>query len=87
MFVVYVIQHVETKELYIGKTNNLKRRLSQHNGGTEKATHRVGKDGKWILIYAEAYRDSRDASDRELKLKQRGTAVHGLKRRINRSLF
>ena len=31
MWGVYVIQHSETKQMYIGKTNDLERRLAEHN--------------------------------------------------------
>ena len=85
MFVVYLIQHSETKEIYIGKTNNLNRRLEEHNNGGQTST--IRKNGKWILVYAEAYRDKSDADERERKLKHHGTAKHGLKRRISRSMF
>ena len=52
MFCVYIIQHSETKEIYIGKTNNLKRRLLEHNSGEKTATKR--RNGEWILVYTEA---------------------------------
>ena len=54
MYYIYLIQHNETKEIYVGKTDNLKRRLDQHNAGQQTATHR--KSGKWIPIYIEIYR-------------------------------
>ena len=87
MYVVYLIQHLETREIYVGKTSKLERCLSEHNSGSQKATHRKNNDGKWVLVYAEAYRNSQDANEREFKLKQRGTAKQGLKRRIKRSLL
>ena len=31
MFYVYVLQSITTNELYFGYTNNLKRRLQEHN--------------------------------------------------------
>ena len=85
MHVVYVIQHTETKTLYVGKTSNLIRRLKEHNQNQNYSTRR--KEGEWILIYAEAYRDQQDASDRETKLKERGSAKQKLRKRIKRSLL
>ena len=85
MYVVYVIQHTFTKQIYMGKTNNLQRRLSEHNRGNQSATKRKG--GKWILVYAEAYRDKRDAYDRESKLKQHGSNKRWLKNRIRHSML
>ena len=85
MYILYLIQHDETKQIYIGKTNNLERRLKEHNENKQKATAR--KSGKWILIYAEAYRSKIDVDDRELKLKHHGTAKYKLKERIKNSFL
>jgi len=85
MHVVYFIQHSVTNTLYVGETNNLTRRLREHNQNQNHSTRR--KEGKWILIYAEAYRNEVDASDRELKLKKRGSAKQKLRKRIERSLL
>jgi predicted GIY-YIG superfamily endonuclease len=52
MYVVYLIQHSDDKSVYIGKANNISRRLEQYNANKNKSTKRV--KGKWILIYAEA---------------------------------
>jgi len=85
MWVVYVIQHNITKDLYFGCTNNLKKRAFEHNNN--RSQHTKSKSGKWILVYAEAYRDKNDAYDRESKIKQHGNAKRELKRRIKRSLI
>ena len=85
MFVVYVIQHSRTGEVYIGFTKNLRGRIESHNLSMNRATRRV--DGEWILIYAEAYRSEHDARVREKKLKHHGSAKHSLMRRINDSLI
>lgn len=69
MHSVYVIQHTKTKRLYIGKTGNLKRRLLEHN----KQDSSTGKEGKWMFVYIEVYRNKKDADGRELKLKQHGS--------------
>ena len=79
MYSVYVIQHNATKDIYIGRTNNLRRRLREHNASQQKATKR--NDGEWILIYAEAYRSKEDAVKRELRLKQHGRAKQELLKR------
>ena len=85
MQVIYLIQHAETKEIYIGCTSHLERRLKEHNAGEQKATRR--KTGEWILIYAEAYRDKRDAVRRELRLKDHGRAKQELLKRAEKSLL
>ncbi|MBI3816473.1 GIY-YIG nuclease family protein [Candidatus Peregrinibacteria bacterium] len=80
-----MIQHDVTKQIYIGKTSDLKRRLSEHNNNRQTST--VRKNGKWILVYAEAYRAKDDATLRETRLKHHGSAKHELKKRIRKSLF
>ena len=85
MWVVYVIQHTATLALYIGFTDNLKRRIIEHNQGSNKSTRR--KIGKWIFVYAEAYRSEQDARERERKLKQYGSSKQRLLKRIKRGLI
>jgi len=84
MFSVYVLKHSDTNEIYIGKTSNLARRLAEHNASKQRATHRVC--GKWILVYAEAYRSEEDASKREKRLKQHGRAKQEIMKRAENSL-
>jgi len=66
MWIIYLIQHTTTKEIYIGVTQDLQRRIKEHNAGGKKFTTRLS--GEWILIYAEAYRCKEDALERERKL-------------------
>ena len=82
---VYVIQNTSTREIYIGKTNDLRRRLVEHNTGQQTATKR--KNGEWIIVYAEVYRNKLDADERELKLKQHGSNKKWLLDRIKNSLI
>ena len=85
MYIVYVIQHDVDKSIYIGITVNLRQRLRQHNAGENRST--IRKNGKWILIYAEAYRSKEDAQERERKLKTHGSGKHELYKRIKRSML
>ena len=66
MFYVYVLFSIKDKRLYIGSTNNLKRRFSQHNAGGVKSTtaRRPLK-----IIYYESYLHRPDAERREKFLK------------------
>ena len=84
MYSLYLLKHTVTKEIYIGKTNNLKRRFEEHNSGQQTATHR--KNGEWKVVYVEIYRSKSDADARELKLKQHGRAKQELLKRIKSSL-
>lgn len=83
MFYVYVIRSRKDGELYIGYTNDLKRRLLEHNAKTNQSTkYRAPFD----IIYYEAYRAGADAKNREKGLKLRANALTQLKRRISESL-
>ena len=85
MWILYVLQHDPSKQLYIGVTENLHRRISEHNHQQQRST--IRKSGQWILVYAEAYRDKLDAYDRERKLKHHGSAKNKLRERIQRCLL
>jgi len=73
----------ENKEIYIGSTNDLKRRFAEHNIGKSFST----KNHKWKLVYYEAYFSEQDARIREQKLKQHGRTKSHLKNRIQTSLL
>lgn len=83
MFYVYILKSIKDKELYIGSTNDLKRRFQEHNKGLVRST---SKRKPFILIYYEAYRSEKDARMRESRLKQRGQARVHLYKRIQDSL-
>ena len=85
MHYVYVIQNEKNNSLYFGKTDNLERRLSEHNGGRNLSTARGSPS--WRYVYVEGYRSAIDASDRELQLKDYGNARTYVKRRIRNSLL
>jgi len=74
MYYIYLVRNSKTGRTYIGSTNDLRRRLKEH------------KDKKPELIYYEAYKDEKDAREREKKLKQRGQTVRRLKERLRHSL-
>jgi len=71
MYYVYVINWERNNELYIGYTEDLKRRIKQHQ---------YKNDCK--LIYYEAYFKKEIARSRERKLKYYGSAWRALKKRI-----
>ena len=74
MYYLYFIKNNRDNTTYIGYTNDLKRRIKEH------------KHKKPELLYYEAYKDKRDAEQRERKLKQRGQSVRWLKNRLKFSL-
>jgi len=80
MYYFYVLEN-ESGKLYFGSTNDLKRRLKEHQSGESFAT----KGSSWILVYYESYRSEADARDREHKVKNNGGTRHYLSQRIKRS--
>ena len=85
MHYVYVIQNDVSKELYIGYTTDLKARLRTHNARGKKSTTR--NDGTWQYVYVELYRAKEDARTREKRLKNHGSGLHELKKRLLHSLL
>lgn len=74
---------MEKNFLYVGCTNDLRRRFKEHNRKEEKSTKSYAP---FRLIYYEAYRDERDAKNREKKLKHHGSVIGHLKRRVKYSV-
>jgi predicted GIY-YIG superfamily endonuclease len=75
MYYVYVLRNAESRELYYGYTNNLERRIAEHEAKR-----------LWQLVYYEAYRAEQDARRREQHLKRYGQARSHLKKRLQQSL-
>jgi len=66
MYVVYVLISLKDRQLYVGYTNDLRRRLDEHLSGKSPATkHRLPMK----LIYYESYLKWTDAKRREVYLK------------------
>ena len=83
MYYVYVLKSQKDEKLYTGYTNDLRRRLAEHENGKNKATRsRLPLN----LIYYEAYASQADAKAREFRLKTSPGARTALKRRLRESL-
>jgi putative endonuclease len=65
MITVYVLKG-EMGRRYVGITNNLARRLKEHNNKATKAGHLLGS---FDLLHTEKYPDYKSARERELFLK------------------
>ena len=82
MYYVYILKSEKSGQWYTGSTNDLRKRLSQHNLGQSNWT----KGGvPWELIYYEACLDEGDARTREEYLKS-GPGKQYLKNRLKRFL-
>jgi len=71
---MYIFENHSKNEIYIGYTNDLKRRYKEH-------TYKQPE-----LIYYGAYKSEKDARIRELKLKEHGQTKRRLKERLKYSL-
>lgn len=59
---VYILKSLKDEKLYVGCTNDLRKRVREHNKGLSFATKpRV----PFMLIYYEAYLNRKDAEKRE----------------------
>ncbi len=83
MFYVYMLKSAKDGSLYIGSTNDLKRRLEEHASGKGNYTK---KHLPYKIVYYEAYGAEVDARSRESSLKLGANALGQLKRRITNSL-
>jgi len=79
MFYVYVLQSEKDKTTYVGFTDDLRKRLNEHNQGkTKSIKHKL----PLILIYYESYQTKYLARKRELELKNNSFKKEELYKRI-----
>lgn len=83
MYYVYILKSLKDSNIYLGSTNDLRRRLLEHNSGEVISTK--GRR-PFELRYYEAYFLEQDARHREYSLKKDGRAFSQLKIRIKQSL-
>ncbi|KKU81133.1 MAG: Excinuclease ABC C subunit domain protein [Parcubacteria group bacterium GW2011_GWA1_47_8] len=83
MYYLYILKSQKDQHLYIGSTNDLRRRLLEHNSGKVRSTM---SRRPFELRYYEAYTSENDARKRGASLKKDGRALAQLKRRSNESL-
>jgi putative endonuclease len=63
MYFTYIIKSIKTNKLYIGQTEKLERRLTEHNSNQSKSTK--GK-GPWELIFTKGFESRSEAVKHEL---------------------
>ena len=84
MYYVYLLRSRKKNTFYIGYTNNIERRVKEHNDGRVEYTR---KYLPWDLVYCESFLALEDAKIREKSLKSFGNAYKQLKMRIKNSLM
>jgi putative endonuclease len=62
MYYVYVLKSLKTDQYYIGSTNDIRRRLKEHQSGFSRYTK---SRGPWKLIYSEERATLGEAEKRE----------------------
>jgi putative endonuclease len=66
MFTVYILKNSITGRHYIGSTNNMVRRIAEHNRGHTKSTR---QRGTWEVTYTEEYGIQLESRRRERQIK------------------
>ncbi len=78
MYYVYLLKSKFNNEIYVGSTNDLNKRVHEHNSGKEISTKRYMP---WEFVYYESYNMEELARKREQKLKHHGNAMKEVKKR------
>ena len=69
-FVVYVLQSQSTNKRYIGHTEELARRLAEHNDPSHNVRKYTSRNrGPWVLVLEEHFETRSEAMRRERWLK------------------
>jgi putative endonuclease len=66
MFFIYAIKSKVRNYIYVGMTNNVERRLIEHNNGENRSTKAYKP---FVLIYTEAFPTRIEAREKEKYLK------------------
>jgi putative endonuclease len=68
MYTLYILYSQSSDRFYVGSTNNLQRRLSEHNRKKGKFTD---AGIPWNIVYTEIYDSRNEAKAREVFIKSR----------------
>lgn len=68
-FTLYILR-TSRNTLYIGQTNNLEKRLSQHRGKSKGGAKYLRAFADFALVYTEVYETRSEAMMREIELKK-----------------
>jgi len=66
-FITYILLSEKTEQYYIGSTNNLTRRIEEHNDLTRSSW--TSKRGPWKIIFQEYFNSRNEAVKLERYLK------------------
>ena len=69
VYMVYILR-TSANTLYIGQTNNLKKRLEEHKNKTPKSAKYIRYFKSFELVYTETFTTRQEAMKREWQIKQ-----------------
>ena len=70
-FNLYILYNPQIDKYYVGSTNNITRRLKEHNSLTRsKVKYTRKQKGTWNLMYVEKFTKKEDARKREKQIKE-----------------
>lgn len=79
VYYVYFILSLKDRSVYVGFSEDLRRRLREHNEGLGKSTK---AKRPYILVYYEAYKGKTQAMKREIELKKSWSKKEEVLRRL-----
>jgi len=68
-YFVYILR-TSSNTLYIGQTNNLEKRIREHENKTNRSAKYIRYFSGFELIYSETYKTRKKAMQREFQLKK-----------------
>jgi len=69
-YFVYILQSESTSQHYIGHTDDLERRISQHNDADYHGSKYTKRNkGPWTCVYTEEFATRSEAMKREKEIK------------------
>ena len=68
MFIVYIIYSIRLNRYYVGYSQDVQKRLDEHNSGISDFT---AKTNDWQLKYTESFADRKGAISREKEIKNK----------------
>ena len=73
MYTIYILHSETIDRYYVGYTNNLTRRLEEHNRKKGKYTD---AGIPWVLAYSEVFLSKKEAMDREKFIKSKKSKIY-----------
>ena len=73
MYTLYILHSETLDRYYVGYTNNIARRLEEHNRKKGKYTD---AGIPWCLVYSEVYASKKEAMNREKFIKSKKSKIY-----------